>query len=456
MKKTLDVFCEIPCLTEQSRLFAGVELQKKWFKSADKRTIGQSLQKFINFNFESFQFIGATPKIVGFDQNVSIVFKTSSYVGAVPLRSPHTGKQIGDFVVVPRYRAKDRYEDYIEILNLLGSEISPSIINSLPLASGKFFHPPRYLESLKFIGIMEELVSQPWRKFNRLEKHSRQPVGQVNWSKYIANEYKAEKKLIFPVGKNVLNEHHEEYSQIRYVFDICKHELTLASTPLRVKLKTKSKIDALEDKLYLHHPSKTREIKESFSDNPTVRRAKKQANIILNYNSADSTAWRIDFSCVFEKFIQYIFKEVAKELGGRFLENYKIKAHSSYRNSWELAHLEPDGIFQKDGLLIFIDAKYKSHLYNKFSKGNTLKNDYRHDLHQIFSYASFSTTASKFGILCYPSSQLEIKETIFFNKINQATNSVKIIGIPLQVDTMREAKRLILKEILNIHTKAST
>lgn len=50
MSKPLDVFCEVPCLTEQSRQLSGIALQKKWFKSADKRIIGQYLQKFIDYN----------------------------------------------------------------------------------------------------------------------------------------------------------------------------------------------------------------------------------------------------------------------------------------------------------------------------------------------------------------------------------------------------------------------
>ena len=447
MKKPLDIFCEIPCLTEQSKLFRGVELQKQWFKTADKRVIGQYLQKFISYNSASFDFIGATPHIVGTDQNVSIVFRTSNYVGTVPLRSPDTGKQIGDFVVVPRYSAKDRYEDYIEILNLLGNEISPEITDSLPLASGRNFRPPMYLEASKFIGAIEALIKQPWRKFDRLEKNSHEPVGQINWNKYIANEYKVEHRLLFPVGKNILSELHKEYSQIRYVFEICKNELMSANTPLRVKLKFKPKLDVIEDKLYLHQPAITSSISERFSDSPAVRQAKKQANKILSFNLAEGTAWRVDFSDVFEKFTQHIFKEVAKELGGRFISNYKFKGYSSRRNPWELSHLEPDGILKKDAQLIFIDAKYKSHLYNKFSVGGTLKDEHRHDLHQILAYASFSAAELKFGMLCYPSSQLEIKETKYVNHINQAINSVKILGIPLRVGIISDAKRLLLKEL---------
>jgi hypothetical protein len=56
MTKPLDVFCEIPCLTEQSGQLSGIALKKKWFKSADLRIIGQYLQKFINYNSEYFNF----------------------------------------------------------------------------------------------------------------------------------------------------------------------------------------------------------------------------------------------------------------------------------------------------------------------------------------------------------------------------------------------------------------
>ncbi len=54
--KPLDVFCEVPCLTEFSNKLNGMSLQKKWFKKADKRIIGQYLQKFIQYNDEYLIF----------------------------------------------------------------------------------------------------------------------------------------------------------------------------------------------------------------------------------------------------------------------------------------------------------------------------------------------------------------------------------------------------------------
>jgi hypothetical protein len=450
MNKSLDVFCEIPCLTEKTVPLKGIVLQKKWFPQADKRYIGQHLQKFVDYNSEVFNFLGVTPYIIGSDQHSSIVFRTSQFIGSIPLRSPDTGKQIGDFVVVPRYTGKNRYEDYIEILNLLGSDISPQVIDSLPLASGRNFRPPMYLEAAKFIFILEEMTKRPWKKFNRIEKNINEPKGQINWNKYIQTEFKAENKLRFPAGKNILSEFHAEYSHIRYVFDLCKLELLSTNTPLRIKLSIRSRLDILEERLYDHLPLKTSSIQVRFSDSPIVKKCKLQANRILDINFTDSTAWRVDFSNVFEKFVQYIFKEVAKESGSRLLLNYRFPGHSRRQYAWGLNHLEPDAILQKGEVVIFIDAKYKSNLYNKFGDSEILKEEHRRDLHQILAYASFSKTETKYSLLCYPSAEIEINEIRYDNPINDMSNKLKIFGLPLNKSSISAAKQLLANELMLI------
>ena len=80
------VFCEVECLTEQSKIFSGLELHRLWFKTGDKREISKNLQTFISFNKDSFKLLEVEPQIIGSDLNVSLVFKTSKYVGAIPLR----------------------------------------------------------------------------------------------------------------------------------------------------------------------------------------------------------------------------------------------------------------------------------------------------------------------------------------------------------------------------------
>ncbi|KKS44084.1 MAG: hypothetical protein UV05_C0012G0013 [candidate division CPR1 bacterium GW2011_GWA2_42_17] len=371
------------------------------------------------------------------------------------MRSPDTGKQIGDFVVTPRYTGNGRYEDYIEILNLLGSEINPEITDSIPLASGRNFRPPMYLEAARFIRTLEEVTKRSWRKFDRVEKITNEPRGQINWNKYIQKEYKAENKLRFPVGKNILSEFHDEYSQIRYVFDLCKVELLSANTPLRIRLNIRNKLDYLDEKLYEHFPLQTNLVQVRFSDSPTVKSCKLQANRILDFNLVDSTAWRVDFADVFEKFVQHVFKEVAKESGGRLLANYKFDGYFFRQYAWELNHLEPDAILQKGKATVFIDAKYKSHLYNKYGASEILKEEHRRDLHQLLAYTSFSKTETKFGLLCYPSQEIELREIQYRNSINQTLSKIKIFGLPLNKGSIGEAKRLLLNELMLIEEQSN-
>ena len=453
--KTTDVFAEVACLTEISSVKKWREIQKKWHgpKGKDKFSAPEQSQKFLSINKDAFEFLGVTPRIINTDQNTAIAFRTSAFIGTIPLRASDTGKQIGDFVVMPRFTGRDRFEDYIEILNLLGSEISPEVIDSLPLASGKNFRPPLYLEAVKFIAALEVLISKPWKKFDNVEKISSQPTGQINWNKYISNEYKIENQLKFPTRKNILSEFHSEYSEVRYVFDICNKELLSSNTPQRIKNSIRPRLNFIEEKLYHHKPKATERIFIKSSDSPTIKTCKEQANKILNFSLVDSTAWRVDFSDVFEKFVQHIFKEVAKETGGKLYANFKFQSKTSTHYSWELKHIEPDAIYQKDNLLVFIDAKYKSNLYNKFGNSDTLKDDHRLDLHQIMAYSSFSKTDLKYGFLCYPSDQLELKTIKFRNGINEVTNTVSIIGIPLKKESIVEAKRLLAKELNVIESK---
>lgn len=451
MNKSLTVFCELPCLTEKSTPLKGVVLLKKWFPQADKRYIGQHLQKFIDYNSQVFNFLGVTPYIIGSDLNSSIVFRTSQFIGSIPLRSPDTGKQIGDFVITPRYLGKHRYEDYIEILNVLGNEISPELLDSLPLISGRNFKPPLYLEATKFICILEEVSKRPWRKFERIETITDEPNGQINWNKYIKTEFRAENKLRFPTGKNILSEFHTEYSQLRYVFDLCKLELLSANTPFRIKLGIKNKLDYLDEKLYEHLPLKTNSIQTRFSDSPIVSKCKLQANRILGQRFTDSTAWRVDFADVFEKFVQYILKEVGKESGAHLLTNYNFPGHSVRQYAWELDHLEPDAVLQKGGILIYVDAKYKSNFYNKFWDSEILKEDHRRDIHQLLAYASFSKTETKYGLLCYPSEEVEMKKIQYRNPLNQTLDKVILFGLPLNKRSITQAKQVLLDELTLIY-----
>jgi len=447
MTKDQGLFYEITCLTERSSTISGKELQKKVFKGADKRIIGLYLQKFIQYNSELFSFLGIEPNIEGSDLNASIHFKSSQFIGTIPLRAPDTGKQIGDFVVSPRFSGINRFEEYVEILDLLGGEIIPEFIASLPLASKRAFRPPLYLEAVKFISTLEKLVKQNWRKFDNKEIQSYQPSGQVNWNKYASQSYKVEKRLVYPTRKNFLSEFHSEFSEIRFVYDMCKSELLRLNTPISIRTPISKRISYLDERLYFHKPKITSKIPVKNADSLIIKETKQIANRILNFNLIEGTAWRVDFADVFEKFVQYIFREVAKSIGGKFIPNLKINSNSRIRFQWNLNNLEPDGVLLKDELIFFIDAKYKSHLYNKYDQSESLKEEHRKDLHQILAYNSFNDAKNKIGFLCYPSNKVELSKIEYSFSQMSFSNQIWMIGIPFKKDAIQKAKESLIEEI---------
>ena len=69
------------------------------------------------------------------------------------------------------------------------------------------------------------------------------------------------------------------------------------------------------------------------------------------------------------------------------------------------------------------------------------------------AYSSFSKTDFKFGFLCYPSDQIEIKSIQYKNGINDITNTVFILGVPLKKDSINETKRVLTNELNIIERK---
>ncbi len=442
------IFFEIECLTDYSTPLKGEYLRKNWFRKADKRYLSQYLQKFIEYNRPYFDFLGVDVFIEGTDPNVSLRFRTKEYIGAIPVRSPDTGKQIGDFIVSPRYSSKDKLLEYIKILDIIDTPINAEFKYSIPLISGRNYQPPFYYEAVIFIKELTKLVKTKWVKFDTEERINNSPVGSVNWKKYITNEYKIENRLKYSVRTNILSEYHKEYSYIKFVFELCKKELSGPKTPEEIKLSIKNKIHFLEEKLRFHKSLFTKNIPIRQSDSNLVKSVKMQANKLLKNNLNTSIAWRVDFNEVFEKYVQYLFKQVSIELGGKFFSNYKIRVFSNRKYEWELSYLEPDGIFRKDNsFLIFIDAKYKSHLLNKYSQSEEMKNDFRRDLHQILSYTSFSGQTTKYGILCYPSINSERKKTRFYNPLTQSDTIMYLFGIPLDTRKLFDVKMIMFDTI---------
>lgn len=448
MNRAEDIFFDMPCLTEKSSSVSGMYLSKKWFKRADRRYIGEILQKFINYNKDYFNFIGVEAFIDGFGRDVNMSFKSGKYVGAIPLRAPDSGKQIGDFVVMPRYLSSNNdYSEFIEVINLIEKDITPEFMNSIPLMSGENVRPPLYLEALKYIYMMSDVLKANWRKFYNTKKLYTYPKANIDWKEYINKEYDPYERLIYPCRDNILTNQHDEFLQLVYVYYLAKNEIYQASTPKKIRYEISDNIDYLDTKLYGIKFKITDRLVIHNSDAFIIKGIKEQGNKLLLKYSEKPTSWRIDFSLVFEKFVQYIFREVSMEIGAKEINNYKIRRISSNFPKWSLKYLEPDIALLLNEKIIFVDAKYKSHVYNLNSESEVLKDEHRKDIHQILGYCSFDKSTNKIGFLCYPSNNIYFSKLEYLSEINILKNTIYLLGMPINRNAIKDIKKVIMKNI---------
>jgi hypothetical protein len=456
MNSQNNIFLEVPCLTDKSPSISGLFLVKKWFKKADKRYLSEYLQKFIDYNKESFDFLQVTPKIEGSGKEVSLSFKSDRFIGAIPLRSPDTGKQIGDFVVKPRYTsATDQFSEYVEVINILESEVLPEFKHSIPLLSQNNIRPPLYLEAIKFVKLFEKAVKIKWNKFQTVKAIYRYPKSQVDWKEYVEKEFDPAKRLLFPCHDNVLSRFHSEFFELKYVYSIAKGEITSFKTPLNIKYQYRDFLTYLDNALYEFPEKQTNDLKIHLSDPILIKRLKEQGNKILKRNFEEITSWRIDFSLLFEKYVQFLFRQVSSEIGAIQLNNYKIRRSSHFSPPWTLNYLEPDIMLMKNNLDIVIDAKYKSHLFNLKSTTEELKEEHRKDVHQLLAYTAFTKNKSKVGILCYPYSEQYISELDYIFPFSNTKSKIVLLGVPLNKSKLNDLRKLIVTYLSEIERECS-
>ena len=212
------------------------------------------------------------------------------------------------------------------------------------------------------------------------------------------------------------------------------------TTPLRSKSPYLSKIAVLSKQYNVHSLKPVSTITTRMSDPKVIKETKEIGLRILRNNISSKLAWRIDYAEFYERYVQYILKQVAGSKGA-FLESNKIFPIRGEKTPWALSYLEPDAVMYKDDIQYIIDAKYKSHMYNVNRIGEELKESFREDLHQVLAYSSFGGNKQKHVMLIYPSNVFVSRELVLYSGLNGYSAKAYLVGIPLKKSDLEEIKK---------------
>ncbi|MCM1066794.1 MAG: hypothetical protein NC418_04365 [Muribaculaceae bacterium] len=389
------------------------------------------LQNFIDRNRESFDFLGIHANIAQRDYRPVVELHTSQYVGAAPLYSPMSGKPVGDLEVSGRFG-----EDAADIVAYLGDAVNPEYSASLRLTREGKVLPPVYLECVRYLQQYLEVRRFRWRKFKNTMSRRREPSGSTLWGEYALRTAADPRSCgVFVNKRNVLTCDHPEWRQLSYVAEICIRILKLPTVPVRFK---HSHSALMEECSRILREVATQSVKcfaVNMSDPVCVRHLKTTANKVLQRDSTMRIAWKIDFNEVFERYVQDVFEEVARRASGRLARNPRYRVCGRNLPRWSLRYLEPDMVIDLGDRRIPVDAKYKSHLYNVNldSDTETLKDAFRHDMHQVLAYMSFSECERKEGVLAYPASDFYCRRLSISSPASGVVANLHLVGLPLQM-----------------------
>lgn len=100
----------MPCLSESHEI-RSQEIYERFFDKGvtDKHYLESVVQKFLLLNKKMFSFAGIALEMNGTGNDLSIKFKTTGYIGAIPIKMPYDGIAHKDFQIIPRFDNSDNF-----------------------------------------------------------------------------------------------------------------------------------------------------------------------------------------------------------------------------------------------------------------------------------------------------------------------------------------------------------
>ena len=433
----MSVFRRLRCLSKGNGGLSVNELHRSKVVLA-KRFPASGIERFLQINAPALKFLSVTGRYNGDRAHSLLEFETTNYVGNVNLLNA-LGTPLGDLFVSPNYIGGDSSVQELIALSLhCGIDKFVEFDQSLPPIQSKSpYESPLYRENVEFIETFAHLMRASWCKFNYMKFESTTVVGDVDWNLYACSSHDPQRRLIFPTSSSLSTHHHKEFKQLCSIFDQAKACLEAPATPHNYRNRVAELLPRLSQQLRGVSREKPDLFHSGTTDLPIVKRTKEIANRIILQKHSQSYAWRIDVALFFERYVQWIFEKAVKRIGGEIFCNPKYAGHGA-NFDWLLHYLEPDIVLKFAETQIIVDAKYKSYLYHKHSKSDTLRESFRNDLHQLLAYTAFSTEKNKHCVLVAPFSRFEMSKIQYRSPFSDATIEISCLGIPFSTGSLSE------------------
>lgn len=415
---------------------------RKNFKGASnyKNKKAQLFLRFERLNRHGLRFLGIQMRATG-GGDESFELCSGPYAGCIPLRSPLSGLVCGCLEVKSRYG-----EQINEILPELGGSFTAEFEPEMPLEHGTGIQAPILMECVNFLKQFSQALQRPWQRFRVSQRTAQRPNAGTDWERFALESYDPARLLTFHNRDNLLDTDHLQWRHLTYVAWLSLEELrTYGLRHFAGGIFPADERARLSRYVVEHPKSPVTQFRVLNSDPLHIQALKLTGNRILMRHTHLRCAWRVDCAQFFERYCQHICQKAASQLHASVQCNPRFGVGGSH-NGWTLRYLEPDIVMRRGREAMVVDAKYKSHMLNRSSRDvEVLKEDFRHDMHQVLAYAGLCGGDFHRSMILYPHTQLLEPQTLTIRRGVDAGPAAQLtlLGIPVSKDAIAPAAQKV-------------
>jgi hypothetical protein len=374
-------------------------------------------RQFIAQNGRTLAGFGVEAELVYYGVKVSIQFRTSTTVGALPLVSPATGRPDFGLIIHPRLE----WQGVGEMLGAMGWRVIPEVVR-LPMLPRTARNIPAWVLSAIVIPRLEALLRQLQRRFEFTEAELNAPRGSVQWGTYAQRQMPKMQFLRVPCRFPELRDDHDLRAAVHFTlrqqFSSLETQRSAGFFVVRLIERCLGLIDLVSEvapkpptplqmTTWLRGPLPT----ESFRDGIQAVGWTVEQRGLAGLSELQGLPWRMSMEEFFEAWVETIANEVAPRIGA--IARVGRKRETVFPISWERPYLGsqkslvPDLVLHRGDETIIIDAKYKEHwedlqVERWVNMAEEIRTRHREDLMQVLAYSSLFETRKVTACLAYP------------------------------------------------------
>lgn len=414
-------------------------------------------QQFTEQNRAILSLLDARAQTVFDGREVWLEVHSGSSIGAIPLISPTSAQPDFGLVIQPRFP----WAGLGPMLAEMGWKVVPAPLR-LPTLKRSERRVPRWVLSSMILTRMEALLKSLGRRFSMVSKTCPAPRGQVQWGRYAVDSIASGRPLAVPCRFPELNSDDTLRGAIRLTLEqqiqalgtqlgegVHVHRLLEVGWGLLRQVEDAPRIPISPQQLasWAHRPLRT----EAWTQGLEAMEWSMEERGLAGQSDLEGIPWRMPMEQFFEAWVERVFTEVARRTGGRLRTGRlgETTVPLDWRPAWlgSQTSLKPDLWIEWPDRALVVDAKYKRHwddlrLSSWRDIETEIREQHRHDLHQILAYASLTDAPDVSACLvypCLPDHHLSTQATLGHNTRRL---HLHLTGIPISADTNPIATRL--------------